>query len=551
MKSELIIILLGFFEGFTLILSPCVLSILPIILAGSLAGSKKRSLGIILGFVLTFTLFAWFARLVTHYLGLDLNWVRYTAYVFLLLFSIILFSDYLTKLFNQLTQRMAGIGSIFVKSPVEGSGFFKGLGLGSLVGILWTPCAGPILSAIIIQIAIQKTTFFSFLTLMAFTFGSAFPMLIIAMYGVSIRDTFPFFQSHSVLIRKILGLVIILNIIYMVSLERGGFSVTAGHQSGIRTAQYLEKGLWHPYPAPPIAGIETWINSQPLQWSVLKGKVVLLDFWTYSCINCIRTLPYLKRWYEQYHNRGLVIIGIHAPEFDFEKKVENVANAVKNYGIHYPVALDNSFVTWQNFSNHFWPAHYLVNPQGQVVYEHLGEGDYEVMENNIRFLLKIDLTKMPVDLNPPSASHASTPETYLGYARANSKLSPDLIRNRKARYHFPEKLLANAWGLQGDWLVKPDKIHAVENHASLKIHFHARKVFIVMGNNTKKPILVKLLLNDKPLLDYPGKKVVNGSILVDKYSLYEVIASPLSIDGILQITPKTPGLEVYTFTFGD
>lgn len=550
MKAELITILLGFLEGFALILSPCILSILPILLAGSLVGSKKRSVGIILGFIFTFALFALFARQLVQYSGIDADLIRYLAYGFLFLLSLILLSNYLTELFNRFTQKIVTMSSSFMSPGHERSGFLGGIFLGGLVAIIWTPCAGPILAAIIVQIAIQKTTIVSFFTLLAFALGAAIPMFIIMLYGFKIRDTFRFFKTRTVLIRKTLGAIILLSIAYMIGQETGFFSSSVINQSTIRTAKYLEKGLWRPYQAPKIEGISTWINSPPLQLADLKGKVVLVDFWTYSCINCIRTLPYLNDWYKKYHDKGLVIIGIHTPEFDFEKNAANVKNAVKHDDIQYPVGLDNSFVTWQNFSNHFWPAHYLINKQGEVVYEHFGEGDYDVTENNIRFLLGIDMAAPLAAPDNPLYFYTMTPETYLGYARADINLSPVVTHDQIAQYHFPKQLVDNAWALQGGWLVNSEKIISAQSHSSLKIHFKARKVFIVMGNNTKKPIQVKLLLNGKPLTSNKGKDVIDSSILVDRHSLYEAVVLPQSGSGLLELSPNEPGLELYTFTFG-
>ena len=551
MKTELITILLGFLEGFALILSPCILSILPILLAGSLVGSKRRSLGIIIGFIFTFALFALFTRQLVQYSGIDANLIRYLAYGLLILLSLILLSNYLTELFNRITQSIVAISSSFISPGQERSGFWGGIVLGGLVAIIWTPCAGPILAAIIVQIAIQKTTVLSFFTLLAFALGAALPMFIIMLYGFKIRDTFRFFKTHTVLFRKTLGVIILLSIAYMIGQETGIFSSSFINQSTIRTAKYLEKGLWRPYQSPKIEGISTWINSPPLQLSDLKGKVVLIDFWTYSCINCIRTLPYLNDWYKKYHDKGLVIIGIHTPEFDFEKNAANVKNAVKPDDIQYPVGLDNSFVTWLNFSNHFWPAHYLINKQGTVVYEHFGEGDYDVTENNIRFLLGIDMTAPLATPDNPLSFYSRTPETYLGYARADTDLSPALIHDQIPQYSFSKQLAENAWALQGGWLVNAEKIISAQSHSALKIHFRARKVFIVMGNNTKKPIQVKLLLNGKPLKsDNKGKDVTDSSIQVDKHSIYEAVALPQSGSGLLELSPNEPGLEIYTFTFG-
>ena len=553
MKSELITIFLGFLEGFALILSPCILSILPIILASALAGSKRRPLGIILGFALTFSLFAFFSRQLLSYSGINFNLIRPMAYGLLFLIALIMLSNQLTEKFNQIFHKMAMIGSYFASHRGFQSGFLSGFYLGSLVALIWTPCAGPILATIILQTVIQKTTLSTFFTLLAFALGAAIPMFIIAIYGLKLRDASQFFKTNASLFRKALGVIIIINVVYMVYQERGLVSSSIAEKSGIKTANYLEQGVWNPYLAPKIGGIAAWINSAPLELSNLKDKVVLIDFWTYSCINCIRTLPYLKSWYNQYHDKGLVIIGIHTPEFDFEKNLDNVKNAVKRNGIQYPVALDNLFVTWQNFSNRYWPAHYLINKNGLVVYEHLGEGDYDVTENNIRFLLGIDMISTPMPPEPSNASflNAITPETYLGYARANSALSPNLQRDQVADYQFPSRLYSDAWALRGAWQINADKIISSQPNTSLKIHFHARKVYMVMGRKTKMPIEVKVLLDGTPLIEGKAKDVINGQLVVDKHTLYELVDFPESRDGILEISPDKSGLEVFTFTFGN
>ncbi len=313
----------------------------------------------------------------------------------------------------------------------------------------------------------------------------------------------------------------------------------------------LEKGLGTPYPAPQIAGITAWINSQPLQLENLKGKVVLIDFWTYSCINCKRTLPYLKDWYNKYHSAGLEIIGVHTPEFEFEKDLANVKNALLAEGIKYPVALDNQFKTWENFHNRYWPAHYLIDKNGKVVYEHFGEGEYAVTENNIRFLLG-KTTPASSSLGEEEGQFAAqTPETYLGFARANSFASRETaVLNRAQQYSYPNELLDNSWALQGAWIINADRIVSAQPFAGLKIHFNARKVFMVMGSATGKPISVQVLLNGEEVSAGKGDDVVHGRINVDKHTLYSVLFLPQFDNGVLQVIPSSPGLEVYTFTFG-
>ena len=542
---------LGFLEGFALIISPCILPILPIILAGSLTGSKKRPFGIIIGFIIIFALFTFFSRKLVQYSGIDLNWVRHISYGILLLLGIIMLSTYLTEKFSLLTQRLTSTGAALSTVNNPQGGFVSGILFGGLIAIIWTPCAGPILAAVIVQTVIQQTNLMSFLTLVAFGIGAAVPMLVIALFGRKIMEKFTYIKTHTTVFRKILGAIIILGVGYMIYLE-GGVSTASAAEVNNSINLNLQNGLSNPYPAPSLGGIDAWINSSPLQISELKGKVVLIDFWTYSCINCMRTLPYLIDWYNKYHDMGLVIIGVHTPEFDFEKKLDNVKSAVARDGIKYPVALDSHFVTWQHFNNSYWPAHYLINKNGYVVYTHFGEGAYAETENNIRYLLGVKEPVTTETHNEEQSSGSETPETYLGYARANHFSSPESVENdRSTQYTFPKKLDQNDWALQGNWTIMADRIISDQKNAAIQISFHARKVYIVMGNATDKTINVKLLLNGKNITTEKGKDVENSSLNVNQHSLYSAVTLDHSGDGVLQVISSLPGLEIYTFTFGE
>jgi hypothetical protein len=245
-----------------------------------------------------------------------------------------------------------------------------------------------------------------------------------------------------------------------------------------------------------------------------------------------------------------VIIGVHTPEFDFEKEFSNVQNAVIQDGIKYPVALDSHFVTWLNYKNQYWPAHYLIDKKGDVVYTHFGEGDYDVTENNIRYLLNIQGHAVSQNDNESQAIY-TTPETYLGYARAENFSSPEtVVQNDMAQYSFPKTLMQNEWALQGNWKIMADRIISEENNAACEINFNAQKVYIVMGNTTNKNIHVTLLLNGKKVIAEKGKDVKDSSIEVNKHTLYEAVILNKPESGILTITSSTPGLEIYTFTFG-
>lgn len=551
MLPDIINIILGFLEGFALIISPCILPVLPIILAGSLTGSKRRPFGIMMGFVILFALGAFFSRQIVQSSGIDINTIRHLAYGLLFTLGIVMLSTYLTNTFNRMAQYVVGTMPGLARLNQPQGGFLSGFIVGGLVAIVWTPCAGPILAAVIVQVVIQKSSLSSFITLLAFGFGVAIPMLLIALYSKQLIHAFDFFKSKSGLFRKLFGALIIASVAFMIYQDIGGAGSAIAPQSSIKVATTLQNELWHPYPAPNIAGIETWINSPPLQLSMLKGKVVLIDFWTFSCINCVRTLPYLKMYYQKYHDKGLVIIGVHTPEFEFEKNPDNVRRAVRIDGIQYPVALDNEFVTWRNFGNHYWPAHYLIDKQGKVVYEHFGEGDYDITENNIRFLLGIDGFVSSMKLNHNQFSFRETPETYLGYAHSDLILSPFIkIRDKPAQYVLPKHLPSGAWGLIGRWNVMADKIVSTAPNDAVTINFHARNVYVVMGNVTQKPIQVDVFLNGKPLLSNQGRDVVHGKIDVDKQSIYEIIALNQAEDGVLQLVSHAPGLALYTFTFG-
>lgn len=549
MPADFITIGLAFLEGIALILSPCILPILPIILSGSLTGSKTRPFGIIIGFIITFSFITLFSKVLVDYTGITQEALRNASFIILFMLGIIMYSTYLTEKFNLFTQKLTRVGSSLPFVTNTQNGFFSGIFFGGLVGIIWTPCAGPILAAVIVQIIVAQTTLGSVLAVITFAIGAGLPMLFITLIGREFMNKFKFISRHTVLWRKMLGLIIISSVFFL-AYNSNVFSITLTSKTQIETPTTLQNGLENPYKAPEIEGIDAWINSPPLKMYDLKGKVVLIDFWTYSCINCIRTLPYLKDWYSKYHNKGFEIIGIHSPEFQFEHHLDNVKNAVKQDGILYPVALDNHFTTWQNFRNQYWPAHFLIDKNGQVVYEHFGEGEYDVTESNIRYLLNLSGQTSTIPTKE-TFSFAQTPETYLGYARTENNVSSGtLLHDQAADYRYPRMLAKNEWALNNKWIINADKVVSVSPNASVKLYFTAKNVYAVLGSETGLPIRVKILLNGKAITTSKGKDVVNGYITVKQNQLYTLISLPDASEGILELISLTPGLEIYTFTFG-
>lgn len=549
MYTDVVNIVVAFFEGLALILSPCILPILPIVLAGSLAGQKRRPLGIIVGFIFMFTVVTLFSRTLIQLSHVNEDTIRNVSYVILFLLGIVMLSTYLTEKFNLMTQRLSNVGSSLATATNPQSGFWGGVLFGGLIGIIWTPCAGPILAAVIVQVVLQKTTTTSILVVIAFAIGAGLPMLIIALVGRRIMDAFGFVRTRTALFRKLLGLIIILTVIYLAFFSSMPLFSQMNQPTVTTTSSSLINGLETPYQAPEIAGIDAWINSPPLTWSDLKGKVVLVDFWTYSCINCIRTLPYLKDWYAKYRDKGFVIIGVHSPEFQFEHDLNNVKNAVVNDGILYPVALDNNFVTWQNFKNEFWPAHYLINKEGKVVYVHFGEGEYDVTENNIRYLLGLGSAKQE-QKEEQAYIPKETPETYFGFDRMERFSSPEsIVKNQASQYSYPAHLSANKWALQGKWIIHADKIVAASAGASIKLHFIAKHVYAVMGAPTH-PVMVTVKLNGQAITSDSGSDILSGQTKVVSQQLYTLVQMAKGDEGTLELIATNPGLEMYTFTFG-
>jgi thiol-disulfide isomerase/thioredoxin len=314
---------------------------------------------------------------------------------------------------------------------------------------------------------------------------------------------------------------------------------------------------------PPLTGAVKWLNSAPLTAQDLRGKVVLVDFWTYSCINCLRTLPYIEAWAKKYHDAGLVVIGVHSPEFAFERNVNNVVAAVHRLGVDYPVAIDNNYAIWRAFHNEYWPAHYFIDAQGRIRHHHFGEGDYAGSERIIQQLLReAGATNIPgglVDVNGKGAQQApdmrdvASPETYIGYDRAERFASGMEVRNQAHDYVTPQTLPLNNWGLSGTWNVGGQHATLASATGRIVYRFHARDLNLVLGPRPDgKPVRFKITLDGKPPGDAHGADVApDGSGTVTGQRLYQLVRQSGAIrDRTFGIEFLDPGGSAYAFTFG-
>jgi cytochrome c biogenesis protein CcdA/thiol-disulfide isomerase/thioredoxin len=577
-----ILLLFAFLAGFATVVSPCILPLLPAILAAGTGKGAYRPLGVILGFSLSFIFFTLALTTLVSSLGLSPNVLRYAAIVIIAVFGLVMIFPRLSDTFAAKTSQVADFGASLQSAAGSSSGFWSGLVLGLALGLVWTPCAGPILAAVTTLVATHAVNFETVLITITYTLGSAIPMFLIAYGGNKVVNSSRWLSQHAETIRKTFGVLMIatafaialdLHIWFMQKVveylpelkvenhpvvmdeilklrrQQGGnaiFIIPAENQAEDQT------GLPKLAGAPDIIGIETWLNSPPLTLDKLRGKVVLIDFWTYSCINCIRTLPYLTRWYDTYKDKGLVIVGVHTPEFEFEKDPQNVEAAIKRYGIHYPVALDNQYATWNHYNNIYWPAHYLIDQTGIVRMVHFGEGGYLETENAIRALLGLPaLMKEPSEAEQ-RVKRPITPEIYLGYARADSYPSTVILKqNEVADYQYSGELQPDQVGLKGKWLVSAESIEAAEDGSELDLNFQATRVYLVMkGSNPKS---VQVLVDDKPV---PKEWITEdmdaqGGIVVMEARKYDIINLQMQY-GRHMIRLKFPkDVKAFAFTFGD
>ncbi len=543
-------ILLALVAGILTIAAPCILLPLPILLGSSVGQkSKTRPLFITAGFVVTFAVLGIGINYIVQHLGVSATTIHNAGAVLLALFAV--FMIWPTP-FEKLTAHMTGLINKAAQTSKEaGTGNFGGFITGVVIGIVWAPCAGPILASILTLIAQQANFGKAALLLLAYAVGAGLPMLAIAYGGQAVTTRVRGIAKYATRLQQVFGVILILLAVaiyfqYDTKLQSAlldkipgiGTKLEQSIQDKLNNTQQAEDAdLKNLGPAPEFSGITNWLNTdKPLTLQDLKGKVVLIDFWTYSCINCIRTLPYVTKWYDTYKDQGFVVIGVHTPEFAFEKETDNVAKAIKQFGIHYPVAQDNNYGTWTAYNNHYWPAHYLLNKDGAIVETHFGEGNYDKTEEAIQQLLGMHgpLTEVKTD----GPGKAKTPETYFGYSRQEFLSNGRKDQAGVQDFVIPNYLAPNKFALGGTWDIQPEKIVLAKNNGTIKLHFNAGKVHLVAASPKAQSITVRVD-------NYPAR-VIN----IQDASLYTLFDTEDYGDHVLEITIPEAGFEGYTFTFG-
>jgi cytochrome c biogenesis protein CcdA/thiol-disulfide isomerase/thioredoxin len=531
----IILVPIAFAAGVITVFTPCILPVLPIVLAGG-AGTKRRPYAIAAGLVTTFTAFLLAGAWLWGLLGIGKQHQIQIGAVLLGLLAVTLIVPKLGEWLEQplafMTRRRVGDA---------GGGFL----LGASLGLVFIPCGGPVLAALTSNVARDRVGGWLVVIAIAYAVGAALPLLAIA--AGSRRVTLSF-RRHAQAVRVAGGVLMAAAAVVIYNgwaeslqtkvpgyaqwvqdaIEGNGqakdkLASLSGHKSSVK--KYVD--------APDLQDISAWINSPPLTMQELRGKVVLVDFWTYSCINCLRTLPYLESWDKRYRSKGLVILGVHSPEFAFEHSLGNVRAAVKRLGVRYPVALDNDFGTWNAYENQYWPADYLIDRNGHVRHVHFGEGAYAETEHKIRQLLATPLPPA-LDQRDRTPTELRTPETYLGYTRIGNYDGSPLRTDEAAKYTFPRALPGDSFAYAGTWTVEGERILAGSG-ARLRLNFLARSVHLVLGGRGQ----VHVKLN--------GHRLRTVQVVADK--LYTLVTQKTAREGLLELS-FTPGLSAYAFTFG-
>ncbi len=583
-----LLILFAVVAGAGTALTPCVLPVLPALLSASATGGRRRPLGIVLGLVITHTIAIVALAKIIDGVGLADDAVRTFAIAVLAVFGIALLWPALGERIEQPLSRLARFGP-----KGAGDGFWSGLAAGGALGFVYAPCAGPILAAVVSVGATRGTSGEIVAVALAYGLGSGVVLLLIAHGGRRALERVRRLGRGPSL-QRAMGGVMVLTAVAMAAqldvrfqtalandfpdlltnptgaLERSG--AVEGRLADLRGRSRFDSSakvsaepdgreaaapVPSRYPnlgrAPEFKDNERWFNSRPLSLRGLRGRVVLVDFWTYTCINCIRTLPALKAWDARYRGKGLTIVGVHTPEFAFERRAGNVDRAIAQNRLRYPVAQDNGYGTWNAWGNQYWPAKYLIDARGRVRYTHFGEGDYAETEEAVRALLaeagRAKGLGRPTRARTEAAdAGVMTGETYLGSERARGFL-PAPPADGTHRYPDAPRLPSSSFALEGTWRTGPERSTAVRG-ASLEARFTAKKVFLVMSSRGRRPRRVRVLIDGRPVrAAHAGEDVTSARATVRDERLYRLISLPRAGEHRLTLRFES-GVTGYAFTFG-
>ncbi|MBR8094350.1 cytochrome c biogenesis protein DipZ [Burkholderia cenocepacia] len=619
----MLLIVLAYLGGVLTILSPCILPVLPFVFARADQPFVRTGLPLLAGMALTFAVVATLAAVGGGWVAQANQAGRWIAIVLLAVFGLTLlmprFAEHLTRPLVAAGNRLTG----FAQRDGRAAGPASSLLLGVATGLLWAPCAGPILGLVLTGAALRGASVGTTLLLVAYAAGAATSLGVALVIGGKVFAAMKRSLGAGEWIRRGIGAALLagvgaialgldtgalaqLSTVTTGGLETklvdrlggrsngapaataapgatdnvaGGAMMAAaadGAQAGegamaggamMRAVGATPSALPVEGTLPSLDGAVQWLNSPPLTAAGLRGKVVLVDFWTYSCINCLRTLPYTTAWARKYAPYGLVVIGVHAPEFAFERDIGNVKKAVHDLGIDYPVAIDNGYSIWRAFNNEYWPAHYFIDAQGRVRHHHFGEGEYVQSERAIQSLLAEaghpDALNVPLGLAGAPAKGAlaaadsadvRSPETYVGYARAESFASPGgVVRDAAHRYDAPAQPDLNGWGLAGTWSVGAERAALAAPDGRIVYRFHARDLHLVLGPGANgRPVRFRVTLDGTAPGAAHGADVdAQGYGTVTGQRLYQLVRQPGPIaDRTFAIEFLDPGVDAYAFTFG-
>ncbi|NTX80471.1 cytochrome c biogenesis protein DipZ [Serratia proteamaculans] len=579
----MLILILAYLGGILTIASPCILPVLPFIFSRADRPFLRSGLPLLAGMALTFALFATLAAVGGGWVVAANQYGRWLALVLMAVFGItLLFPAVAERVMHPLVSAGNRLSDKIAADQQHQVG--PSLLLGVATGLLWAPCAGPILGLVLTGAALQGANVGSTFLLLAYAAGAATSLALALLIGGKVFSAMKRSLGAGEWIRRVLGAAMLVGVVAIALgldttvLARISAASTGGIEQRLvqmftpaatpaklpmQTAVDTQPVLDDLGEMPALSGAVQWLNSPPLTAESLRGKVVLVDFWTYSCINCLRTLPYVKAWAEKYRDQGLVVIGVHAPEFAFERDIGNVTKEAKKLGIDYPIAIDNNYSIWRAFNNQYWPAHYFIDASGHIRYQHFGEGDYAQSERVIQELLRqagaknISTAVSQVagqGVEQAAGNQAGiSPETYLGYARAENFASGKAEQDMVARYGVPENLPLNDWGLAGNWTVGGENVTLNAPNGRIVYRFHARDLHLVLGPvSGGKPVAFKVTLDGKAPGEMHGADIApDGRGVVTDQRLYQLIRQT---DGAgehtFSIEFEQAGVAAYAFTFG-